>query len=343
MQAPCDNLRRRVAEQLTIFGLWDTVVPLAIETPDPSPAPALPTPIDPRQADLLSGPQSMRAALEAACESLDAIAVRARHAELNQRFLGQRWADHAPDWALGIEWLVGPPSDARSIAEQIDRVLALWDDSAASAHFPELPRYVLVALRAEASRRAALRLAAERGPTALLTNGEPVGWLLLRAGNVADAREQLSAALAALVTVNDGFPAARAWSWLAEAEWLAGDAAAAIRAYCRACLLGGAVTEPEITCESILDLFDTAADLDLPEPITDWVPVLADLRGLVRLGEEATAPPLDAAPARRLAAELAEYRLRRAAGALDEAARIGAKRNMARLAPPSLRELLRKV
>ena len=175
----------------------------------------------------------------------------------------------------------------------------------------------------------------------------PVGWLLLVAGDAKRARALLADALATLEREagdrDAAFPVERAWSWLAEAEWLAGDVDAALGAYVRACLRGGALTEPEMTCEAILDLFDLAADLELPAPITDWIPVIADLLGVARLPDEAFDVPAGAVPARQLARELALYRRARSRPPHDEAARIEAKRTMMKLAPPLVRELLRKI
>lgn len=336
-----------MAEQLTIFGLWENVVPEPRTEPDPPSPPPPPPPIDPRQADLLSGPQTMRAALLADCQALDAEAVRARHAALTSRFTGQRWADGAPAWACGIEWLVGAPAGSLSLDEQLGRALELLDDAVAAARFPSLPRYLLALVRAESLRRAGLRLVEERGPLARAPNGEPAGWLLVVARDASGAREQLAAAIAAAPPDSGDregeFPVGRTWSWLAEAEWLGDDVDAALRAYVHACLHGDALVEPQITCEAILDLFDAAADFELPEPVTDWIPAIADLLGAARLPEAALEVPAGAPPGRRLAAELALYRRARAGTGRDEATKIEAKRRMLKLAPPTLRELLRKI
>lgn len=69
--------------------------------------------------------------------------------------------------------------------------------------------------------------------------------------------------------------------------------------------------------------------------------MLADLAGKHPVGEfDATATSTTPV---RVAAQLRAFRGRQTAASLDESARIAAKRDLARLAPAGLRELLRRL
>lgn len=326
-----------MAEQLSIFGLWERVQPEVIKEPPPPPLRA-PAPIDPRQVNLLSGPQPLRASLEDACLALDPSAVRRAHEELFRRFLGQGWAARAPEWAQSIEWLVGKGGEVPSVEEQGARAQALLGEDGA-ARLPEAPGYLLEGLRSAAVRRAVERLVAERGVTARLPDGRPAGYLLLLAGDARGARSSLEQACAAVDLAD-----ARWLGYLGEAAWRCGDVHAALEAYALACLVDPlAVDSESITCRPVLDLIDLGDDLELDPPVLGYVPVLADLHGTHPLDDRAIDLRLEPTTARKLAGLLRRYRARRSAGTLDEAARIEAKREMLRLAPAGLRELFRRI
>lgn len=327
-----------MAEQLSIFGLWERVEPAAVEELPPPPPPPPPAPIDPRQVDLLTGAQPLRADLEEACVALDAPAVRAAREALLSRFLGQDWAARALDWADAIEWLVGRPGEALAAQTQVERALVLVGADG-ELRFPAAAKWLVVEIRRAALGRAVERLVAEQGPGARLDDGRPAGVLLLLAGDAERAHPMLAAACAAR-----GEPDARWLGYLGEAAWRCGQSHGALEAYGRACLVDPtAIDEAQLTCTPVLDLVDLGVDLELEPPVLAYVPVLADLQAVLMLDDLAlTAPPGATAP-RRLAALLRAYRGARAAGTLDEAARIAAKRELLRLAPVGLKELLRRI
>jgi hypothetical protein len=127
---------------------------------------------------------------------------------------------------------------------------------------------------------------------------------------------------------------------LAEAATLAGDAETALLAWCRAELVDPAsVDVTRVETPAVLDLLDQAEDLELPTPLAGWVPVLADLTGLVLLDDLALRESPNPLASQAVAKLLREYRARR--GALDEKARVAMKRELLRIAPEGLRELMR--
>lgn len=93
----------------------------------------------------------------------------------------------------------------------------------------------------------------------------------------------------------------------------------------------------------MLELLDLHDELELSEVPLSYLAVLADLLGKHPLDDFALEVPAGASTPRRLAALLRAYRRDRASGALSEGDRIEAKRGLARLAPPGLRELLRRL
>jgi hypothetical protein len=334
---PFDRYHQAMAEQLSIFGHWERVVP-AVQEEAPPPPPPPPVPIDPRQVDLLSGPQPLRAALEEACLALDAAEVRRAHQELFSRFLGQGWAARALEWADTIEWLVGRGAEVPGVDEQVARARALAEAGGA-ARLPEAPGYLLDGVRLAALRRAVGRLVAERGAAASLPDGRPAAYLLLAAGDADGAHSALEAACATVASVD-----ARWLGYFGEAAWRRGQAHQALELYCRACLEDPlAVDQEQLTCQPVLDLVDLGEDLELEVPVLAFVPVLADLRGLLLLDDRALQPWPSPTLAQRLCGLLRRYRIRRAAGSLDEGARIEAKRELMRVAPRGLRELLRAI
>jgi hypothetical protein len=122
----------------------------------------------------------------------------------------------------------------------------------------------------------------------------------------------------------------------AQAATQAGEADVAARAWCRACVLDPAVFDAaQVDCAPLLALLDAADELELPEPLGAWLPVLADLRGVVPLEDVALGSANPAVVALR------RYRAQRRE--LDEAGRIAAKRELSRLFPAGLRTQLRAV
>jgi len=316
-----------VAEQLTILGLWERTAP-GEAPPEPLPPPPLP-PVDPRQQDLLGGAQALRVKLEDACISLDATAVRALHAALLAEFGSQRWAERVPAWADGVSWLVE--------GEPALRALALGSDDVARARFPSASGELIRLIRLSALRRAAQQLIALGGAQAALPDGRPAGWLVLAGGDFALARSLLWAACEAVGNSNGLWLGA-----LGEAAWGLGDRFGALEAYCRASLVDPQRIDVEgVVCTPVLELLDSADELELTGPSQRWLAVLADLQTMHALHDWALEVPAEPTDVQRLAALLRTWRRDRVS--LDERARIDAKRAMVKLAPPGLRELLRRL
>jgi hypothetical protein len=242
------------------------------------------------------------------------------------QYCDQSWADHAPSWAERIEWLV----EAGSADEGAKRALELRADE----HLPGMRPLLFESVRSAALTRAATRLISERGPAAALSDGRPAGYLALLAADFVLARELLASAC-------DAEPPRAQWlGYAGEAAWRLGDSFSALQAYCRASLLDpGAIDQEALTCRPVLELLDLSDELELSDEPLSYLAVLADLSGKHALDDvvaETTDPP-------RLAALLRRFRRARADGQLDEAGRIAAKRELARLSPPGLRELLRRL
>ena len=309
-----------MAEQLSILGLWERV-PEAERVPEPpAPPPAPPPPVDPRQVDLLSGAQVQRSRLEDACATLDGSGLRAAHAELNRRFLAQGWAARAPDWADSLDaFNAAPTPEAMG-----QRALDLLEPARS---LPDAPRTIVRAVQSAATTRAAQALIAAKGPAARLGDGRPAAVLPLLAGDAARAQALLREACDA----HDDAQWCVLW---AQAADQAGDAGGGARAWCRACVLDPAVLDAaQVDGEIVLALLDEADELELPEPMGLWLPVLADLHGVVLLEDVALRSTNPAVVALR------RYRVHRRE--LDEAARIAAKRELSRLLPAGLRGRLR--
>lgn len=320
-----------MAEQLTILGLWERSVP-GEEPSSPAPALPLPLPPDPRQHDLLAGPHLLRFRIEEACAALDPAAVRVAYANLCTHSIGQKWGD----WADEIAWLVEPTTGEASA----QRALSLSD-----RHFPGAPRFLRERVRAAALRRAVEQLTAVSGAAAALSDGRPAGYLALVAGDLERAQALLTAACEASGNSN------ALWlGYLGEARWRRGQWFAAMQCWCRASLIDPSRIDHDwVSGEPVVELLDLHDELELSDLPLSYLAVLADLLGKHPLDDfalDAPTPPEPGLPAstpRRLAALLRAYRRDRASGALDETGRIEAKRAMARLAPPGLRELLRRL
>ena len=315
-----------MAEQLTILGLWERSAPgEAEEAPAPPAPPPLPPP-DPRQHDLLAGPHLLRFKLEEACIALDAGAVRAAHADLLAHSIGEKWGD----WAGDVAWLVEPTTGE----ESAQRALSLT--TTADTHFPGAPRFLREKVRAAALERAMHQLTSAGGPAAALADGRPAGYLALVSGDFASARSLLAAACDASGNSN------ASWlGYLGEASWRLNESFKAMQCWCRASLIDPSRIDLEwLSAPPVLELLDAHDELELSELPLSYLAVLADLLGKHPLDDFALEAPPDASTPRRLAALLRAYRRARPS---TEAERIEAKRVLARLAPPGLRELLRRL
>ena len=315
-----------MAEQLNILGLWERSAPGEAEESPPLPPAPPPPPPDPRQHDLLSGPHLLRFKLEEACIALDAGAVRVAHADLLARSIGEKWGD----WADGIAWLVEPTTGE----ESAQRALSLT--TTGDLHFPGAPRFLREKIRAAALGRAVQQLTSAGGPAAALSDGRPAGYLALVIGDFAQARTLLTAACDASGNSN------ALWlGYLGEANWRLQESFAAMQCWCRASLIDPSRIDLDwLTAAPVLELLDLHDELELSEAPLSYLAVLADLLGKHPLDDFALEAPPDASTPRRLAALLRAYRRARPS---TEAERIEAKRGLARLAPPGLRELLRRL
>lgn len=299
-----------MTSQLDLDALWTGDGPSPGEPSTARPA------IDPRDADLLSGPQVLRSRLLDACAALDAAEVRAVQAELEAKFLGQSWAARARDWAGVIDGLAKGSAEERAARAQ-----ALADDPA--KQLPEAPEAVVRAVLYGALRQAAVRLLAEHGPAAALHDGRAAAQLFALA-------EDWPAATEALRRACDVTPTGAWLIALADAATRAGEETLVLEAWCRACLLVPAEVPVErIEVAALTELLDEAQELELPEPIAAWMPVLAAAKGLLRL-EPAWIPSGEAA-AWQAARAMTRYLADRSR--MTETERIHAKREVLRAAP----------
>lgn len=313
---------------MNLQGLWESAPREPEEVPAGPPPVLLPHP-DRRQHDLLAGPHLLRFKIEEACVALDPAAVRAAHANLLAHSIGQKWGD----WAEDVAWLIEPTTGE----ELALRALSLT--ATGDLHFPGAPRFLREKVRGAALRRAAHQLIAAGGPEASLRDGRPVGFLALSAGDFGLAREQLTKACDASGNSN------ALWlGYLGEANWRVNEWFAAMQCWCRASLIDPSKIDEEwVTGTPVLELLDLHDELELPDAPLSYLAVLADLLGKHALDDFALEVPVDAPAPRKLAALLRAYRRDRANGALPESGRIEAKRAMARLSPPGLREHLRQL
>lgn len=298
-----------MASQLDLKAQW------AGEGPAPEPSTARPA-IDPRDADLLSGPQVLRSRLLDACAALDAAGVRAAYAELQAKFLGQSWAARALEWSDVIEGLA-----AGSTEERAARVQALADNP--GAQLSDAPEDVVRAVLRGALCQAARALLAEHGPAAELADGRAAAEPLALAEDWREATDALRRACEVKPT----------GSWfitLADAAARADEPALSLEAWCRACLhCPEDVPVDRIGAAEVTGLLDEAEELELSEPIAAWVPVLAAAKGLLRL-EPAWIPEGDGGPL-GAARWVSRYQAERSRLSPEE--RIAAKRELLRVAP----------
>jgi tetratricopeptide (TPR) repeat protein len=321
-------------DQLTFFGTWEAVVPVA-EAPPPEPPPELPPATDPRQCGLFDGPLTLIHALETASARLDLAGLRAAWQEAQAQFPQWARAQSWSRWIADLEWLTQESHRPLAHAEQVRRALVVHQDP--TTRFWGMGPALRARVVSEALAQAAYRWVEAEGPEAHLDDGRPVAWLLMQAGRPAEAVPLLQAAVAAQPGQ------ARLYYTLGEALWRSGQREQALGAYRDACLIEpGALDEAELTCAPLLDLLDRAAELELPGTAAAWAPVLADLEGVAPLART-TIELLAEGPAPRvMAALLAEYRRKRSRGALPEPARMEIKRAMLKAAP-ELKEFVRRL
>ena len=328
-------------DQLNFFGQWERME-------DPPPAPELPAPelppvpIDPRQTSLFDGPHRPRLEMELACEGLDAAGVRAAWRAAVTRLPDWQPASLWPRWAEDLERLVGTEVEPLPAPEQVARARVLVASSRDDGPhrtdgglFEGMSASLRERLATAAMLRAVSRLTEIEGPSARLPDGSIAAALLIGIGSP-------EAAVGALFAATGSEPTnGRLRALLAEALTLAGRRNEALVECRDACLHDPLALEGlEPSCPAVLDLLDTAGELDLPDPAGAWLPVLADLEGKLLLPAWATPAPAGACRARVIAACLADYRVQQRE--VNEPGRIAAKREILRL-EPKLKELVRRL
>ena len=285
------------------------------------------------QLDLFGGPAHEQRLMEWALETLDAAALRAAHAEVTRRF--PRWKPAAvwPTWADGLEWLSGSgsPGLPRLLA---DRALDLVADDTGLRLFPMAGVGLLSRVRIAAASRACAALLEREGPTARLRDGRAAGTLPLRAGDPQGAIEPLRRALQAHV---DEGPTRAA---LAEALTAAGRADEALVVWRDALLRASADIHEGQLPAALGELLDAVEETELRGERIRWLPILADLCGLLPLPVHVETDPAFG-PAGAFAVELCAFRRHRAGGGSREEL-LAHKRRMLDLAP-GLREFVRRL
>ncbi len=314
-----------MADQLTLFGLWEAVS-------DPEPAePPVEAPVvspvvdDPLQTDLFSGSHVGFNQALTALGSLDADALRAAADAFGRRYPEHEAPPRWRAWASTLaSKLAGEPS---ALAD-----LAVGD---LTVRFEGIGRAMADVLRPAVCRRAAERLIEVGGPGARTSDGRPAARLLVMAGDPTAAVRALERAVAA------GDESAAVRVELARALGAVGRLEAALHCWRDALLLDPAsADETELATTRLVEALDEAAELELPGDARAWVPALADLLHLATMPIRAADQSFEDQPG-RLAGLLARYRAARAAGAPD-ALLLALKREMIVLAP-SLRERVRRL
>lgn len=286
------------------------------------------------QLDIFGGPHRERKLAERAVVALDAAGIREAAWAARRAF--PTWAEVADwlVWADSVEWLLGALDDTLGVRGASDRALSLLADESARVFFPRLPPVLLGSVRGEAAARACDALLAEEGPMARLGDGLAAGTLPLRAGNAARAAEPLRRAVEAGLV--DGATRAA----LGEALRELGEAALALGTWCDALLRDPASVDGVRLPGVLGELLDRLEELELRGDTRAWVPIVADLEGLLALpGWLIDDAPFG--PAGAFAAELAIFRHKRKAGIPRESL-FAHKRVMLELAP-ALREWVRRL
>jgi hypothetical protein len=262
-----------MAEQLTIFEVWEAVVrePLPQPPPRPEPDAASSVAVLPGQQSLLSGTHLGEAEVDRALAARDPQALRAAFATTAARYPHYRAAAVWPVWADGLERLAaGTARDRLSTAQR------LADPEFAETLFPSIGAERFTELYTTALHRARCAVLDAEGPAARDTNGAWLLALLLDSDALADAHRYL--ALPAPAGPDLGvFLGLRA-----RHASVSGAAQAVTRlAWVRASLVAPqeTATDPALPPE-FGDLLDEAAELGLEGNPGDWLAALADLSGL---------------------------------------------------------------
>jgi tetratricopeptide (TPR) repeat protein len=315
-----------MSRQLNLFGPEEVCGVSSAPAPEPL-AQAADLASLPGQLELFFGAHTYERAAEEALLSLDAAALRDLADDADRAYPDGLPADRWRAWAGGVEWLFG---EAVSVRERALRAVAVLDGVIAGGRFPGATAGTREALGRAAARGACAALVLAEGPAASLPDGRPAGCLLLDAGDPERALEALAGALGA------GRADAATRAAHGRALWRTGRRAEALRAFSEALLLEPA---EEVDAPQLEDLAGVAEELELPGDPRAWMPVLADMDGVVPL--PSWAGDVTDTPARAFAALLRELRRRRGTGATPEEL-IAAKRDLLRAAP-ALRDRVRRL
>ena len=325
-----------MAQQLTIFDVWEEVQPKVPPAPVRPPEPVLePIPVLPGQQSLLTGVHLGEAEVDQALSLGDAPALRAVGARILLRYPQYAPAQVWATWAGGLESLAaGDPVACLAAAERLD------DPDFAGAHFPEMSPERFAALHEATFLRAVRAVLLADGP---LARGAPPyeGWaatVLLRFDALREARTHFES------IVRTHPEDATAWRALARCRVDGGAGQAANTAWLMASMLAPEATarDPHLP-PALADAMAWAEDLELSGAPAEWLAALADLRGVASLPKPDALPPVrDAEPAGiTFARDLATLRALRRRRALAEEFRPVKAALLA--AAPALKEALRGV
>ena len=265
-----------MAEQLTIFDIWETVVREPLPRPEPRPEPDLPAPIPvlPGQQSLLSGVHLGEAEVDRALAAFDADRLRAASARTRAQYPQYTPAALWPRWAEGLEHLRAGPPRAR-----LEAAWALAGPDVAEAHFPGISGERFGALYVDALLAASEAVLGAEGPMARAADGTPLVSLLVRWDRADRALVHLDADAAAVAASGECLRIR------ARCEGVLGRPAdTVLRTWLAAAALepGATADDPALPAE-LGDLLAWAEDAGLEGEPGDWLPALADLFGVCPL------------------------------------------------------------
>ncbi|MCK6574982.1 hypothetical protein L6V77_28250 [Myxococcota bacterium] len=321
-----------MAEQLTIFDVWETVVrePLPQPLPRSDPDAVEPDPVLPGQQSLLSGVHLGESEVDRALATCDAHALRAAYATTSALYPHYRPAAAWPAWADALERLAaGTPRERLSTAQR------LADPDFAAALFPDIGPERFADVYTEAIRLASCVVLDAEGPTARGGGGECLVARLLDMERLADARRYVT------MPAPPGPDLGVFLRLRARYESASGASPAASR---RAWLCASLVAPGETALDPALpaefgDLLEEATELALDGEPGEWLAALADLDGLCPVPPDEL--PLAESTGTRFASDLALLRAMRRRGAPESDAR-AVKARLLRAAPP-LKDRLRSI
>jgi hypothetical protein len=323
-----------MAEQLTIFDVWEAVVREPLPRPEPRPEPDAPTPVPvlPGQQSLLVGVHLGEAEVDRALSTFDAAALRAVAERTRARYPHSPAVADWPRWADGLD-----ASTAGSPRARLEAAEALNSPAVALARFPEMSPERFGALFTALLLAATEAVLSDEGPAARAADGTLLVEMLLRWQRADRARFHL--ARASETAADSG--ALRVARARCEAA-LGGSPALVRRCWIEAALVDAdAVAADAALAPELADLLEVAADLALDGEPGDWLPALADLSGLCPLPAIDVAPDVGDPPGRRFAQALAHLRALRRRNAPDAETRPVKARLLA--AAPPLKDRLRSV